>query len=158
MMPAIVILVLEWALSDVSKSLELGQVVAEKLQQAQSNVDTREAAHNKIKMGKEDCDRIADELRGNRESLLSQAQKLEKELEVSKTQMTVLAGETGLTAEQQRTVNDLNQHLSLAAMQFKETHDVFQQASQRFLNLQAQYAQLEKEFKNLVEQQMSGSE
>ena len=129
-----------------------------KLQQAQGNVDIREANHNKIKMGKEDCDRIADELRANRETLVSQAKKLENELEVSKTQMNVLTGEMGLTAEQQRAVNDLNQHLGLASMQFKETHEVFQQASQRFLNLQAQYQQLETEFKNLVEQQMSGGE
>lgn len=128
-----------------------------KLQAAQSNVDEREAKHNKIKMGKEDCDRIADELRANGESLIAQAKKLEDELAASQKQISVLSGGAELSSAQQEAVNEISQHLATATEQLRETYEVYQQATQRFLNLQAQYAQLESEYKGLVEQQLSGS-
>ena len=122
----------------------------------QRSVDGQEARHNELKQGKEECQRIADDLRANNAERQAEYKRLESQLEVSIAQMDTLADEVDMTAEQRAAMAELNNSLENSSQQLKNLAETYEQASARFLNLQNQYDELEKEFRKLVDKELSG--
>ncbi|GEM_PF-6111559 len=132
------------------------KTMEKRLNDQQAQVDRKEAKQNELKQGREEFEQIADEIRANRDRLDSEAERLKKQLVESKVQLDSLSVGVGLTPEQQELMNDLASSLQKTQQHMNEMNDLYLQATQRFTNVQAQYAQLELEYRNLLEKQLSG--
>jgi chromosome segregation ATPase len=151
-----------------AKKTQVLQVVAEErsrvkrveqdLEQLQVKVDKQEAKHNELKKGKEDAERLADDIKANKERLLSEAKKLQDELQQSKSQMETILSEVDLNEEQISALKDITTSIEKMGAQMKELADIHTQSSGRFVNLQKQFSELEKEFRKLVDKELSGGE
>mgnify|MGYP000061131633 CR=1 FL=1 len=139
------------------ESKKLATLEAE-LQNRQSAVDKKESKQNELKQGKEEYEQIADEIRANRERLQSEAEKLQNQLENSKVELASLMTGLDMTDEQEKTMNDLLESLNRSKDHLFEMREVYQQATQRFTNVQVQYQQLELEYRNLLEKQLGATE
>lgn len=126
------------------------------LQGSQDAVDAKEAKHNELKMGRENSAKIADELKASRERLMSETSALESQVNDAQTQLESLKGSNTLTKDQKTGIDEIAGGLEKSKKHLSELKEVYEQASNRFVNLQAQYSQLELEYRNLVEKQLSG--
>ncbi|MCB0346542.1 MAG: hypothetical protein KDD66_15595 [Bdellovibrionales bacterium] len=126
------------------------------LAQSQDEVDQKESKHNELKMGRENSAKIADELKANRDRLIDETEALESQVSDAQTHLASLKGSTNLTKDQKAGVEEIASGLEKSKNHLSELKEVFEQASNRFVNLQAQYSQLELEYRNLVEKQLSG--
>ena len=122
----------------------------------QKKVDKQEARHNELKKGKEDADRIADDIRANQEKLLAESKKLESELGQSKAQMSALVSSLPLDADQRAAIKEITDAVEKLGEQLKTLMEVNEVTSGRFLALQTQYSELEKEYRKLVDKELSG--
>lgn len=126
------------------------------LQTSQDDVDKKESKHNELKMGRENSAKVADELKANRERLISETEALESKVDEANTHLDSLKGTASLTKDQKTGLEEIANGLEKSKNHLGELKEVFDQASNRFVNLQAQYSQLELEYRNLVEKQLSG--
>jgi len=128
------------------------------LQVLQKKVDKQEARHNELKKGKEDADRIADEIRTNQETLLLQTKRLESELDQSKAQLTAFSSNSALTADQKAGMAEIQATVEKLLVQLQALREVNEDTTGRFLALQTQYSDLEKEYRKLIDRELSGEE
>ncbi|MCB0360093.1 MAG: hypothetical protein KDD44_10665 [Bdellovibrionales bacterium] len=128
------------------------------LQEQQEAVDIKEGKHNELKMGKEQSEKVVDELKSNKERLLDEAKTLEERIQQSKAQLDSLVGGMTLSPEQQIGMDEINRSLDSSRTHLKELMQVHERAAQRFVDLEAQYTQLESEYRNLVEKQLGGED
>jgi chromosome segregation ATPase len=142
--------------SEFEAEKEKVKKIESELASLQGKVDKQEARHNELKKGKEEADRVADEVRSNKERLIAEAARLEQELVQSNSQMTTLAGELNLDAGQEAAFAEIQATLSNIAAQLSDSHKIHDHTSSRFLSLQTQYSELEKEFRKLVDKELSG--
>ena len=128
-----------------------------RLHTAQETVDKKEAHQNQLKAGREDCDRVAGELAENKERLLLESERLKTELTQSNEQLELLAGELTLAPEQRAAFDGICHHLQQTSTHLAELIEIHSQSARRFLALQTQFDQLDKEYRNLVERQLDGA-
>lgn len=121
----------------------------------QQTVEQEEAAHNELKKGKEEAVELAHSVAARKDELHAEFARLEGELEQSLAQLSALAGEVSLTAEQQTALNKINTALERGRAQLNTLNEIYTQAETRFLNLEIQYSELEREFTKLVEKELS---
>lgn len=141
---------------DLSAETKKLQDLEAQLGRMQGLVETAEAAHSELKKGKEDCDTLADDIRSRKEQLISEASKLENEIAQSKAQLSMLSEEVSLTKEQKAALNQITAALDNSQKHVSGLAEVYTVASTRFVNLETQYSELEKEFTKLVEKELSG--
>ncbi len=122
----------------------------------QGMVETAEQGHSELKKGKEDCDTLADEIRTRKDQLNSEASRLESEIAQSRAQLSMLSEEVTLTKEQKAALNSITAALDHSQKQVTALAEIWTVASNRFVNLETQYSELEKEFTKLVEKELSG--
>lgn len=144
--------------ADIEKEKVGLQELETELGRLQSDVDTRESKHNKIKQGKEEASKLADTLRVQTEQLSSDARKLEGQLTDTQQQMESLAAGATLSVEQKAAFAEVNGSVKKLSEEFHEVTEVHNQAKDRFLNLENQYQELEKEYRKLVEIELSGTQ
>ena len=99
---------------------------------------------------------MADSVRARKEELKSEYVRLESELENSLSQLSALSSEVTLTSDQQIGIKKIHGALEKTREQLNLLNEIYTQAQSRFLNLEAQYGELEKEFTKLVEKELSG--
>ena len=126
------------------------------VQGLQSTIEEEEGKHNELKKGKDVATELARDVRTNQDRLKAEFEHLENELSLSLAQVTALSGEITLTNEQQVGLQKIQNTLQLAQDHMNMLGDIYTQASTRFLNLENQYCELEKEFTKLVERELSG--
>lgn len=134
------------------QSLELA------LQNKQIEVDKAESTHNELKRSKEAAEVLADELKASKSKLDAEHAALEGELNQSLTQLEVLSTELKLNPQAEAGMNKIRNSLINSQTQLKNLVQIYRQGSTRFVNLQTQYRDLEKEFTKLVEKELSGGE
>lgn len=142
--------------AELDQEREKLAALEKQLSGAQSKVDKEENEHSNLKRGKEECQRIADEMRSNTERLAMEQSRLDSELQQSSAQMTMLASETSLTAGQSQALKQINEALNDSSSHLKSVANLHNLSSERFLNLEVQYTELEKEYRKLVEKELSG--
>lgn len=128
------------------------------LAKAQKGVDTEESAYNELKRGKDDAEQLADKIRGDSEKVEGETKRIENEIKQSKDQLLSLGSEVALTADQKKSVDAIAGSLNDSTNRLKTLIEMYTVASQRFVNLQTQYMELEKEYRKLVEKELSNGE
>ncbi|MFN8389572.1 MAG: hypothetical protein U0136_04715 [Bdellovibrionota bacterium] len=126
------------------------------LTKLQAAVETAEAAHNELKKGKEDSDKLADEVRSKKDQLAAETKAIEGELAQSRAKLDVLSEEVSLTKDQKIALNSVTSSIDASSKQLLALSEVYTVAATRFSNLENQYRELEKEFTKLVEKELSG--
>ncbi len=129
-----------------------------KLEESQKNVAAAEAKLDELKRGKEESFTLAAEIRSNSEQLEAERSKLEAELNNSKTQMKELQSELELTAAQVAALDEIYSTIDDVGQNMTNLSQSHQLATDRFLNLQTQYEELEKEYAKLIEKELSPNE
>ncbi len=128
------------------------------LARAQKGVDTEEAAYNELKRGKDDAEQLADKIRSDAERVDSETKRIETKIKESKNSLQKLGTEVALTADQKKAVDAIASSLNESSNRLKVLIESYTVASQRFVNLQSQYTELEKEYRKLVEKELSSGE
>lgn len=135
-----------------TKLKSLDQALANK----QKDVEKAESTHNELKRSKEAAQVLADELKSAKSLLENEHKALESELTQSLTQLETLSSELKINPQAEAGINKIKNSLTNSRTQLNNLIQVYKQGSTRFVNLQAQYHDLEKEFTKLVEKELSG--
>ncbi len=122
----------------------------------QKDVDKAESSHNDLKRSKEAAAILADELKEAKDRLESEHKTLEEELTKSLSQLEVLSSELNLNPEAEAGITKIQNALENSRAHLKNLIQIYSQGSNRFINLQGQYRDLEKEFTKLVEKELTG--
>lgn len=128
--------------------------IQEKLSTLQAEVARQEEKIAQLKKGKEESFRLADDVRSKSEALEAERNRLEAELNNSKDQMIALKSELELTSAQASAIDEIYKAIDEASSRLMELSDSHQIASERFLNLQIQYEELEKEYSKLIAKEL----
>ena len=128
------------------------------LAKAQKGVDTEEAAYNELKRGKDDAEQLADKIKADADRVDAETKRIENEIKESKDSLQKLGSEVALTADQKKAVDAIAASLNESSNRLKVLIESYSVASQRFVNLQSQYTELEKEYRKLVEKELSSGE
>lgn len=160
MVPAKEVNDLENQTSQIETSIKEDTATLESLEsqvtETQESVDRKEARHGDLKAGKEKADLAADELRADGERLKSESSQLETKIADSQAELEGLLGGVELTESQEMALKEIRATVEKKREQLAEVADVYAVGNDRFLNLKHQYEQLELEYKNLIEEQLSG--
>ena len=122
----------------------------------QSSVEAEEAQHGELKRGKDEATALANEIRSRQDEMGLEYNRLENELEQSLAQLSALSGEISLNPEQKSALKKITTAMEKSREQLTVLVDLHTQARNRFLSLETQYAELEREFTKLVEKELSG--
>ena len=151
---------LDSAKDQLNKTLQEVQSKLHNLENAlaskQKEVDAAESSHNDLKRSKEAAAVLADDLKATKAKLESEHKALETELNQSLSQLQALSSELHINPQAEAGINKIKNSLSNSQIQLKTLIQIYQQGSTRFVNLQEQYKDLEKEFTKLVEKELSG--
>lgn len=128
--------------------------LSESLSRTQADSREREAQHSQIKLGREEAQRLADEIASHTVQMEAEYKRLESEIAQSKQQMEALAQEVILDAEQKKAVDEIAESLDKVGKELQNLAHARGQAAERFENLRKQYADLEREYKKLVESEL----
>jgi len=146
---------IENLLEQLSAEREKLKALDKQVEDLQSSVEVEEATHNELKKGKEEAVSLAHSIAARKDELRAEFDRLESELEQSLSQLSALASEVTLTADQQIAMNKISSALERGRAQLNTLNEIYTQAETRFLNLETQYTELEKEFTKLVEKELS---
>lgn len=142
--------------AQLAEAQEKLQKLDQQVEKLQATVEEEEAHHNELKKGKEEAALLAHEIREHSQALESECAQLEQQLQNSQAQLTALSTEIKLTNEQTIAMNKINAALEKSHSQLQSLIEIHTLARNRFLNLETQYVELEKEFTKLVEKELSG--
>lgn len=118
-------------------------------------IANKEKLHNEIKKGRADNIKMADELIANKEALLNEMSVLQDQLADSKAQLDSLNEEVELTEAQKSALDEIKASLKATVTQLNELSVVYGQISKSFVTLEGQYQELEKEYRRLIEVELS---
>lgn len=127
------------------------------LEALQVRVDKQEAIHNELKRGKEDSDKLAAALRENKDRINEEAGALAVGLNqtITTVDKTLKGGQYG---GYQNELNNLESALQTTAASLTEYAEIYTRGATRFVNLEKQYEELEREFRKLVDKALTGEE
>ncbi|MCC6933578.1 MAG: hypothetical protein IT292_10030 [Deltaproteobacteria bacterium] len=118
-------------------------------------INNKESLHNEIKKGRAESIKLADELIANKEILLNEMSLLQDQLADSKAQLDSLNEEVELTDAQKSALADIKTSLDSTVGQLNELAVAYGQISKSFVTLEGQYKELEKEYRRLIEVELS---
>ena len=134
------------------------EILEKSLAKAQKGVDTEEAHYNELKRGKDDAEQLSEKIRADSEKVEGESKRIENEMKAYKEQILALGAEPDVTADQKKSVESIGTSLGESTSRLKTLIESYTVASQRFVNLQSQYTELEKEYRKLVEKELSSGE
>jgi chromosome segregation ATPase len=148
----------EKILKDIEQEKAKVKKLEGELEALQVRVDKQETMHNELKRGKEDSDKLAKQLRENKERVQSEATELTTiaAKTIASLKASIAAG--GYNATQVNELTNIENALTTTATALKEFSDVYTRGATRFVNLEKQYEELEREFRKLVDKALSGEE
>jgi chromosome segregation ATPase len=129
----------------------------ETIKKLQEEIDGKELRHNELKVLQEDKQLTIETIKDKKELISGEAKQLETQLSDSKTSILNLLEELNLNEQQLEILNKLSTSLADSTSILSELTTVYNEASERFIKLKNQHIEMEKEYKNLVEKQLSGS-
>jgi len=143
-----------------SIEVEQGKVtkLEKDLESLQVRVDKQEAKHSELKKGREDSDKLAKTLRENRERVQAEATAMNAQLGSTITNLAAIAGTMKLDADALATLKALEDSMKVTGKQLVEFSEIYTRGATRFVNLEKQYEDLDKEFRRLVDKALSGEE
>ena len=129
------------------------------LELAQGQVDQQEQRHSELKRGKEGSENMSQQIQDKKAQLDAESERLNAELVQSKSQLDAFLKENAkqIEPDQKIYMEETIRTLDHMTKQLKDLVEVHEQASQRFVNLQRQYTELEKEYRRLVDREISGT-
>jgi chromosome segregation ATPase len=146
----------------LQKEIEQEKVKVKKLEAdleaLQLRVDKQESTHNELKRGKEDSDKLAKQLRENKERIQAEATELSTIAADTIESIRAAVASGGYNATQVNELTNIQNALATTASALKEFSDVYTRGANRFVNLEKQYDELEREFRKLVDKALSGEE
>jgi chromosome segregation ATPase len=146
--------------AQIGEEVKVEQQKVEQLQTSlsklQEKVDVQEAKHAELKKGREDSQRIADDIREKKEILAAEYDKLQGDLAQSQSQVSELSNGVEMDDGQKNALNDIQASLKSMLDHMNEVQEANKLATQRFMNLETQYTELEKEFRKLIDKELSG--
>jgi len=126
------------------------------LESLQQRVDKQELTHNELKKGKEDSDKLAAVLRENKDRLQAEANELSQVL--SSATALINSSAAKFEGREQQELATLENAMRITANGLKESAEVYARGALRFVNLEKQYEELEREFRKLVDKALTGEE
>ncbi len=142
-------------LSREAKKLEAAEA---RLKLLQTDIDQRENKHNEMKLGTEDSRAVVERLKAREEELAEEREQLTRALAEAKANLEKILPQAKLTDEQTELFAKLQSDLTVLEEHFLELADSYSVATERFKSLHFQHDEMEKEYKNLVEKQLSGAD
>lgn len=121
----------------------------------QGEIDTREKKHNKLKEGKGDAERLADEIKATQAQLQAESNRMQSQIADSLNQMEVLSAEVSLSAEQTKQLKNIQDTLKNLSDRLKMLTKTRGQSANRFITLENQYRELEIEYRKLIEKELN---
>jgi len=137
-----------------SKKLETAEG---RLKILQTSIDDKEAAHNSLKVGKEESEQMAAQLLAYKEQWVAEGKQLEAKLAESRVHIDALSTELELTEGQKSILAEFLKSLDGAQEELREAVQLFEHSTERYLSLQHQHSEMEKEYKNLLEKQLANA-
>lgn len=151
---------LEQESDTIQKSVETerGKVnkIQKDLQLLQERVDQQEAKHSELKRGKEESDVLAKSLRDNRQKFVEEALSLAEACDLVLSNFSSVASK--LSKESVQEIQGLEETFRMSSVQLKEFSEYYSRAANRFINLEKQYSELEREFRKLLDKALIGEE
>ncbi|HMO16727.1 MAG TPA: hypothetical protein PKA63_02630 [Oligoflexia bacterium] len=139
----------------LSKELAKLADLEKKLANLQKQVEVAEESHNELKRGKEESESLAKLIKERKKELENENENIKTEIEKYLAQITSLATTKKLSSDQNAGTKIIFNSLTNASKQLETLSSSYNQASTRFLNLQTQFSDLEKEFTKLVEKELT---
>ncbi|MDD2943762.1 MAG: hypothetical protein PHC51_12450 [bacterium] len=121
----------------------------------QGEIDAREKKHNKLKEGKGDAERLAEEIKATQAQLKAESNRLQSQINDSVNQMEVLSAEVSLSAEQTKQLKNIQETLKNLGDRLKMLTKTREQSANRFITLENQYRELEIEYRKLIEKELN---
>jgi len=151
---------LEQEVATIQKSIDIekGKVnkIQKDLQSLQERVDQQEAKHSELKRGKEESDVLAKSLRENREKFVEEAASLSQSCAGVLDSFALLSAK--LSKESLSEIQELEETFRMSSVQLMEFSEFYSKAATRFINLEKQYSELEREFRKLLDKALIGEE
>jgi len=141
-----------------SIDVERGKVnkIQKDLQSLQERVDQQEAKHSELKRGKEESDVLAKSLRDNRQKFVEEAISLAGSCNGVLAKFDSVSAK--LSKESLQEIQELEETFRMSSAQLTEFSEFYSRAANRFINLEKQYAELEREFRKLLDKALIGEE
>ena len=146
----------------ILKDLEVEKEKLEKkekaLEQAQGAVDIQEQRHAELKAGKEGSESLAKEIQETKEKLTEQSEHLKVLLGATKNQLSEYVSDKHLPADSENSeaIERVQLSIDKVSTQLVELVEIHSMAGQRFVGLQRQFAELEKEYHRLIDREITG--
>lgn len=141
--------------TNYEKVVQESRALDNHLKNQQAEVEEREKQQIKIKEGRQDCQRRADQIRESTDQLNSEFERLKTALLESREQVASLADQIELSAQQKEALDEVVAMLG----QLEERHSALAKdhgtSTERFLSLENQYSELELEYSRLVQRSLS---
>ena len=142
------------AQADLAKEKQNLKSIETRLDEAQKNVEQKEAAQQELKSGREDEELLLQDLFAKFEDISAESISLEQRLAHSMKNLDQLLGEVELTSDQRGIFQDLQNALSTAGARLRDLLMEYTTVRDRLQVLQQQHKDLEEEYTRLVEQQL----
>ena len=142
------------AQADLAKEKQNLTSIETRLDEAQKNVETKEAAQQELKSGREDEEILLQELFAKFDDISAESVTLEQRLASSMKNLDQLLEEVELTPDQRGMYQDLQNALSSAGTRLRDLLMEYTTVKDRLQVLQQQHKDLEEEYTRLVEQQL----
>jgi|GEM_PF-6035935 len=120
-------------------------------------VDRRERQHNSLKVETSESSDLVDEIKARAEQLSVEKERIHLHLLESQSQMLSLESEVELTQAQQQALAEISASLKSLGEQVQMLAASHHTASDRYVSLQKQYVELEREYRRLIEQQLNAA-
>jgi len=148
----------ERAALEKSLEVERGKVrkIQNDLQSLQERVDKQEAKHSELKRGKEESDVLAKTLRENRQRFVDEASVLSKSCAELVEGFNAVSSK--ISKDQLTELESLGEAARITSSQLQEFSEFYSRAANRFINLEKQYSELEREFRKLLDKALAGEE
>lgn len=146
----------------VTSAIETENVKVKKLESQltalQEKMDGQEARHSELKRGKENSDKFAAELNEAKDSVQSESGTIANSCVTLAETVAKASQNSKLSADQTVVIKSAQTILTDISNQLKEFTELYSRAVGRFVNLEKQYEELDKEFRRLLDQAISGEE
>lgn len=140
--------------AELEKELNTLKQLEIKLTSLQTEVEIAEASHHEIKRGKEASGELSKAIKDSKDKLEKENIKTMANLDLSLDQLSSLSKGLTLNKDQDTGMKIIFNGISNSKKQIQTLVQAYKQSSGRFINLQAQHQDLEKEFTKLVEKEL----
>lgn len=131
------------------------QALEIEVQERRGEIERKERQQEVMRNRQQDSLNKADEIQARKDELETEFIRLKAEVDQSINQMKSLTGEVELKGEQKQSVEQISSALEAGTRQLEALKVDYDASCERFLTLQNQYAELEKEYSRLIAAELS---